>query len=98
MSSIPADLQRLWTERDRNQDRGIQPLTHESNDDTDDTSPLLFIRDEEFEERPSQQPLPVRSLIREVTLIPIEKIFPVYSLKPQTIHLGTHHGRPPGNP
>ena len=82
MRNIPADLQRLWAERDRSI----------SLEEPDDTSPLLFIRDEEFEERPPQQPLPVRSLIREVTPIPIEKIFPVYSLKPQTIPLGTYHG------
>ena len=89
MSNIPADLQRLWAEHDRNI----------SLDELNDTSPLLFIRDEEFEEAPPrQQPLPVRSLMQEISPIPTTKIFPVYSLKPQTIPLGTYHGRTPGNP
>ena len=88
MSNIPADLQRLWAERDRSISLG----------ESDDTSPLLFIRDEEAWEPEPQHPLPSQSLLREVIPIPPSKIFPVYSLKPQTISLGTHHGRTPGNP
>ena len=98
MSNIPPDLQQLWAERDCNQEQVTQSLEQELDINTDDESPLLFIREECDEILLPQQPLPYRSLMQEVTPIPIEKIFPVYSLNPPTIHLGTHHGRPPGNP
>lgn len=94
MSNIPPELLQLWAECDRGT---VSQEQQEQQEFDDDDSPLLFFRDEFDEESPQPKPLPPKPVLSEVTPMPSMNLFPVYSLKPPTIHPGTYHGRPPGN-